>query len=130
MSASRFLAAEAVYNEVTRAVAPFFRRHDVLLTPTNTVLPLPLDRHDLNAPGATVRDLFDHLAPIETFTALFNATGQPALSLPLQWSRAGLPIGMQLVGRFGDEAALFRLAAALEQALPWHERRPAVHVAG
>ncbi|MGE0121092.1 MAG: amidase [Dongiaceae bacterium] len=130
MSASRFLAAEAVYNEVTRAVAPFFRRHDVLLTPTNTALPLPLDRHDLNAPGATVRDLFDHLAPIETFTALFNATGQPALSLPLHWSRAGLPIGMQLVGRFGDEAALFRLAAALEQALPWRERRPAVHVAG
>lgn len=129
MTATRFLAAEAVYNDMTRRVARFFVDRDVLVTPTNTVLPLPLDRHDINAPGATVRDLFDHLAPIETFTALFNATGQPALSLPLQWSRGGLPIGIHLVGRFGDEARLFRLAGALERAQPWAGRRPPVHVA-
>ena len=79
--------------------------------------------------GATVKDLFDHLAPIETFTALFNATGQPAMSLPLCWSKSGLPLGMQLVGRSGDEATLFRLAAALEEALPWSDRRPPIHVA-
>jgi amidase len=129
MTATRFLEAEAVYNDVTRRVARFFVDRDVLVTPTNTVLPLPLDRHDINAPDATVRDLFDHLAPIETFTALFNATGQPALSLPLQWSPRGLPIGIQLVGRFGDEARLFRLAAALERAQPWAGHRPPVHVA-
>ena len=87
--------------------------------------PLPLDAHNLDVPRATVKDLFDHLAPIETFTALFNATGQPAMSLPLCWSKAGL----QLVGRSGDEATLFRLAAALEQALPWSDRRPPIHVA-
>jgi amidase len=90
---------------------------------------LPLDAHDLDGRGATVKDLFDHLAPIETFTALFNATGQPAMSLPLCWSKSGLPLGMQLIGRSGDEATLFRLAAALEEALPWSDRRPPIHVA-
>jgi amidase len=129
LSATRFLAAEAVYNTVTRRVGAFFRDTDVLLTPTCTVPPLPLDAHDIDAPGATVKDLFEHLAPIETFTALFNGTGQPAMSLPLCWSRAGLPLGLQLVGRFGDEATLFRLASALEQVLPWRDRRPPIHVA-
>ena len=127
--AMRFLAAEAHYNTLTRQIAKFFQDVDVLLTPTCTVPPLPLDAHDIDAPGATVKDLFDHLAPIETFTALFNGTGQPAMSLPLCWGKSGLPLGMQLVGRFGDEATLFRLAAALEQVLPWRDRRPPVHVA-
>jgi amidase len=129
LSATRFLAAEAVYNTVTRQVGGFFRNIDVLLTPTCTVQPLALDAHDIDRPGATVEDLFNHLAPIETFTALFNGTGQPAMSLPLCWSTSGLPLGMQLVGRFADEATLFRLAAALEQALPWRDRRPPIHVA-
>jgi amidase len=127
LPASRFVAAEEHYNLVTRQVAQFLARHDVLLTPTNTCLPLPLDTHALDAPGATIADLFDHLAPIETFTALFNGTGHPALSLPLHVSRAGLPIGMQFVAGFGQEARLLRLAAALETALPWHDRRPMVH---
>jgi amidase len=129
LSATKFLAAEAHYNTITRQLGAFFQTIDVLLTPTCTVPPLPLDLHELNAPGATVEDLFDHLAPIETFTALFNGTGQPAMSLPLHWSRSGLPLGMQLIGGFGAEATLFRLAAALEQALPWQDRRPPIHVA-
>jgi amidase len=129
LPATRLVAAEEHYNLVTRQVAEFLSAYDVLLTPTNTCLPLPLEAHQLDAPGATVQDLFDHLAPIETFTALFNGTGHPALSLPLQVSRAGLPIGMQFIAGFGQEARLFRLAAALEQAQPWAGRRPRVHVA-
>lgn len=55
---------------------------------------------------------------------LFNQTGQPAMSLPLHFSREGLPIGVQVVGRFGAEATLFRLAAQVEQAAPWAGRAP------
>jgi len=57
-------------------------------------------------------------------TQLFNQTGQPGVSVPLYWNRAGLPIGVQLVGRFGDEATLIRLGAQLEQARPWADRKP------
>jgi len=55
-------------------------------------------------------------------TALFNITGQPAMSVPLHWNAAGLPIGMQFVGRFGEDATLFRLAGQLERAAPWFDR--------
>jgi amidase len=128
LPATHLVAAEEHYNVVTRQVAQFLAGYDVLLTPTNTCLPLALGIHELDAPGATVADLFDHLAPIETFTALFNGTGHPALSLPLQASRAGLPIGLQFVTQFGQEAKLFRLAATLEEAHPWRDRRPSIHV--
>jgi amidase len=59
-------------------------------------------------------------------TQLFNQTGQPAMSVPLHWNAAGLPIGVQFAARFGDEATLFRLASQLEQARPWTGRKPQV----
>ena len=59
------------------------------------------------------------------FTAPFNATGQPAASLPLHWTADNLPIGVQLVGRFGDEATILRVSSQLERAQPWKDRRPA-----
>jgi len=59
------------------------------------------------------------------FTAPFNTTGNPAMSMPLHWSGAGLPVGVQFVAPFGDEAMLFRLASQIEAAQPWAERRPA-----
>ena len=60
------------------------------------------------------------------FTQLANFTGQPAMSVPLYWSPEGLPCGSQFVGRFGDEATLFRLAAQLEKEQPWIDKRPPV----
>ena len=60
------------------------------------------------------------------YTPTFNMTGQPSMSLPLGMSADGLPIGMMFTGRYGDEATLFRLAAQLEQATPWRDRRPSI----
>ncbi len=58
------------------------------------------------------------------YTPLFNVTGQPAMSMPLFWNADGLPIGTQFVGRFGDEATLFRIAGQVERARPWAHRVP------
>ena len=62
--------------------------------------------------------------PYAAFTSSFNVTGQPAISLPLHWNDAGLPIGVQLVAAYGREDVLIRLASQLEQAQPWADRHP------
>jgi len=79
----------------------------------------------LSTPENPLNGLF-RAAPIVQFTAPFNATGQPAISLPLHWSDTGLPIGVQLVAAYGREDLLLRVAAQLEGAAPWAERRPPV----
>jgi Asp-tRNA(Asn)/Glu-tRNA(Gln) amidotransferase A subunit family amidase len=118
----QYAMATRTIHRITREIAPFFGTYDVLLTPT-TSAPTPrlgvLDTMDPSAMGA---ELTRYIA----FTALWNATGQPAMSVPLHWNADGLPVGVQFVGRFGDEATLLRLAAQLERAAPWAARRPPV----
>jgi Asp-tRNA(Asn)/Glu-tRNA(Gln) amidotransferase A subunit family amidase len=105
-----------------RAVGRFFTRWDVLLTPTMCSPPHRLGVLSLSAED---RDAFRHaLIGTIAFTAPFNWSGNPAMSVPLHWSSDGLPIGVQFVGPFGGEAVLFRLAGQLERARPWAQKRP------
>jgi amidase len=94
-------------------------RYDVLLAPVCTMTPRPLDWFD--ADGA---EDFERQKRYAAFTALFNVTGQPAVSVPLFWTEAGLPIGSMLVGRPADDATLLSLSAQVEAARPWAHRHP------
>jgi Asp-tRNA(Asn)/Glu-tRNA(Gln) amidotransferase A subunit family amidase len=120
--AAEYARAIRVIHALGRQVSRFLQERDLLLTPTLGTPPLPLGRLALTNPGTDfMRDLLQTVG----YTQLLNASGHPAMSVPLAWNAAGLPIGVQFVARFGDEATLFRLAAQLEQARPWFRRRPA-----
>jgi amidase len=117
--------AIAQLQTLARRIIGFWDDVDVVLTPTLAMLPVPIgwtyEDTDGDARLAFARQLL-----FTPFTALVNVTGQPAMSLPLHWSDSGLPVGVQLIGRPFAEATLIRLAAQLEQACPWAERRPPV----
>lgn len=107
-----------------RKVAPFFDDYDVWLTPTMNTPPPPLGFFDHvkdDRSRARVR-----MEAAAYYTSFCNVTGQPAISLPLHWTDDGLPVGVHLIGRFGDEATLFRLSAQLETAQPWAGRWPGI----
>ncbi|GAA3240805.1 amidase [Actinocorallia longicatena] len=112
-------------NRVTRTAAAFLTAHDLLLTPTIGHLPAPLGSFAYDSPS-TIRDWLRRLFDYGPFTAPFNISGHPAISLPLGQSREGLPIGVQLVAAHGREDLLLRTAAHLEQAVPWSGRGPSV----
>ena len=124
--AHEYLRATRRIHAVGRQVEAFLARYDAWLMPTMATLPLPLGRLALTR--ADVGGLMTDLGRTVGFTQLFNASGHPAMSVPLASSEAGLPIGVQFAARFGDEATLFRLAAQLEQAQPWAQRRPPLAV--
>ena len=121
--------ADVFANLVCRAVAPFFTQYDLLITPVLSDPPLPLGTFNQDAPVANAKAYYDFLFGRVPFTGLYNMTGQPAISLPLHQTPAGLPVGVQFVAPWGDEATLLNIAGHLEQAAPWHQRRPPVHVA-
>jgi amidase len=121
MSARDLLRAKSEVYTITRRVLEWFEDYDVLLCPTLTRPAPPLG--ELNKVGQEVWDLLEQYIP---FTYWVNISGQPGISLPLAWSKGGLPIGVQLVGRQLDERTLITLAAQLEQIFPWSDRRPPV----
>jgi amidase len=108
---------------LSREIATDLNPYDVYLTPTLTQKPRPLGYWNMNEP-----DLLAYNAKWTdaVFMFPFNITSLPAISLPLHWSADGLPIGVQAVGRHGDEATLLALASVLEEAMPWQHRRPPV----
>jgi len=128
-SAADLINAMAHGNLVSRQVGAFFEGVDALLTPTIARPPVPLGEVNQDRKDITAKEWTHQVFSYAPFTPLFNTTGQPAISLPLHWSAGGLPIGVQIAGRLGDEATLLRLAAQLEQARPWAARRPPTHAA-
>jgi len=125
-SAEQYLVTREWIARYTRRIAGWWADgFDLLLTPTLTAPPPPLgsfvpDPHDPMTTGIRATQL-------AAFTIPFNLTGQPAISLPLHWGTGGLPIGVQLVAAYAREDLLLRVAAQLEAARPWADRRPPVH---
>ena len=108
----------------TRQLVSFLEPYDMLLTPALAERPLPLGTLDTAAPDPM--STFTRSGLFTPFTPVFNASGQPGISLPLYQGEDGLPLGVQLVGRPAGEAALLALASQVEAAVPWAARRAPV----
>jgi amidase len=123
-SAAEYAKAVAALQTGSRGIVAFWDDVDAVLTPTLALPPVPIGWQEEG-----VETAFDQLhrnTLFTPFTAVANMTGLPAMSVPLHMSADGLPIGVQVIGRPGGEAALLRLAAQLERARPWADRRPPV----
>ena len=115
--------ARATFDRVGRIIDEFMQRYDVVLSPTTAVPSPRLGELSLDQPFEKFAAAAINASP---FTMVYNMGGHPAMSVPLHWNTAGLPVGVQFAGRFGDELTLLRLAAQLEQAAPWAARRPRI----
>ncbi len=126
-NASDFLDAHRKLQAISRRVAQWYEGgFDLLLTPTLAEPPPLLGEFD-SPPENPLHGLL-RAAALVPFTPPFNVSGQPAISLPLHWNEEGLPIGVQLVAPYGREDVLLRVAAQVEEAAPWAQRRPPVSI--
>jgi amidase/6-aminohexanoate-cyclic-dimer hydrolase len=114
--------ANMLFQDAAIRMARFMTRYDVVLSPVMGKPPIALGKISLSP--LSIADWTAEITAFSPYTALYNITGQPAMSVPLGWSVTGLPIGMMFAGRYGFEAGLFALASQLEQAAPWAQRRP------
>jgi Asp-tRNA(Asn)/Glu-tRNA(Gln) amidotransferase A subunit family amidase len=122
LNADRYAKAINHVHAIGRLMETFFESYDLILSPTLLQPPVPLGFLDTNSEdGETYAK---HFRSFWGFTSLYNATGEPAISLPLHWSADGLPVGVQLAAPFGDEARLLRVAAQIERAVGGFDRRP------
>ncbi len=124
VSASSYLIAVTLLQQIARNMGRFLVDYDIWLTPTLAEPPVPLGTFD--SPPENLLKWLDRAVEYMPFPPICNVTGQPAMSVPLYWNAEGLPVGTHFIGRFGDEATLFRLAAQMEEARPWANRRPPV----
>ncbi len=122
-SALDLAQARDVVHRSSRQMAEFQQGYDVILSPT---LASPPIRHGVISASSSPQSIASGIVNFIAFTPIANWTGQPAMSVPLHWTPDGLPVGVHFMGRFGDEATLFRLAGQLEEAQPWADKRPVV----
>jgi len=127
LSATDYVQLLNRLHAIGRQICGFFDGYDLLLTPTLAQPPVPLGHLDMMSED--LDEYTDRLWRFASFTYQFNVTGQPAMSVPLFWNGDNLPIGVQFVGAFGDEATLFQLAGQLERAVPWQDRHPPIFAA-
>ncbi len=120
INAGELIFAQAVLQAVLRPALALMNSYDAILSPTLASPPVPVGWFTEVDPAEN----FERQKRFTPFTASYNLTGQPAVSLPLYWNDAGLPIGVMLAGRIGDEATLISLSAQLEEAHPWRDRVP------
>jgi amidase len=126
MNAIEGLGAAVQLQAYARRLVAFLEPYDALLTPALAERPLPIGTLDTAAPDPM--STFTRSGLFTPFTPVFNATGQPGISLPLYEGEDGLPLAVQLIGRPADEATLLTLATQLEAAVPWAARRPTMAV--
>jgi len=124
LTAADYAEAELKGFEIAKALLTFFKDCDVFLGPTLCLPPVKLG--ELNTMAEDLSPIAKLLRRYMPGTSMFNISGQPAMSVPLVWNKAGLPLGMMFAGRFGDEATLYRLAGQLEQERPWKDRKPPI----
>jgi amidase len=126
-SGSDYLVVMEELQRFARKIARWYHNggYDLLLSPTMRIPPTKLNAFE-STPEDPMKWLRAALSFV-AFTRIQNITGQPAMSVPLFWNEDNVPIGVQFAARFGDEATLFRLAAQLEQARPWRNRKPPIH---
>jgi amidase len=122
VSASELIFAEAYLQSVMRPSLALMNGFDAFLSPTLASPPVPVGYFDEVDPAEN----FERQKRFTPYTALYNISGQPAVSLPLYWNSDGLPIGVMLAGRMGDEATLISLSAQIEAARPWRDRHPPI----
>jgi amidase len=122
VSGQAAFAALATLRAAARIEIEATQHYDAILTPTLASPPLLVGELRDDADPAADFEAQKRFTP---YTSPYNMSGQPAVSLPLFWNAAGLPIGIQLIGRPCDELMLLRLSAQLEAAAPWAARRPA-----
>jgi amidase len=128
-SAAQFVETFDSMHRTSRILGEFFTTCDVWLSPIMAFPPPLLGVLNADDPSLSAFEWMYKVVTASPYVAMFNQSGQPALSIPLYWNSEGLPIGTHLAGHLGDEETLFSLSAQLERARPWAQRRPGVHVA-
>jgi Asp-tRNA(Asn)/Glu-tRNA(Gln) amidotransferase A subunit family amidase len=124
LSAADYVRATQAAHKLGRQMAAFHTQYDVLLTPALAMLAPKLGWIDMMLDD--VEEYWRRVFTFSPFTVWFNITGQPAIVIPLGQTTDGLPLSVQLVARYGDEATLFRLASQIEATKPWFDRKPAL----
>jgi amidase len=118
LTARQYLTNLDAMHRYARRIVQWWDHNDILVTPTMSEPAPPIGE----LKGADV----ERIVRLVPYTAPYNITGQPAIALPLHWTTDGLPLGVQLVARYGEEDLLIRLASQIEAAAPWIDRRPPV----